>query len=109
MEFCKVDGRSIDYSKIPKNCKYMEKAFRQYLEYGNKPGGFASCLLSNDLRGAVHRADPDNLESILEWVDWITFEIPSESHGSKDKFDSWIKNCGARGLYSKPFIKLEVE
>lgn len=109
MEFCTLEGRGIDYSKIPKNCKYMEKAFRNYLETGVKPGGFAYSLLCNDLRFAVTRADEQNLESILEWVEWITFKIPQAAWGRKDIVDRWIENGGAKGLYSEPFIKLEVE
>ena len=109
MEFCKVDGCSINYSKIPKNCKYMEKSFRNYLETGVKPGGFAYSLLCNDLRGAVTRADEQNLASILEWIDWITWEIPSMAHGSKKIVDRLIEHGGAKGFYSDQFIKLEVE
>lgn len=81
------------YDTIP--AAHMVGAVRRYLEQGLEPGGFLRALLSNDLRGAVMRADGVNVARIPEWVAWLENNMPTGSWGSPEAYDAWLE--AARG------------
>lgn len=86
----------IDYNKVP--VPKMAPAVRRYVEHGIRPGHFLTALLRNDLRGAVTRADDDNLSTLIHWVGFVYQELPSGCHGSLDKVEEWVKIGGLDGI-----------
>jgi len=52
-------------------------------------GGFLRAVLSNDLKGAIGRADSESLEAIKSIVMFIHWELPSACQGSVEKFIEW--------------------
>lgn len=78
----------IDYSQIP---EHMIEGLEGYLEYGWEPGGFLYSILTNDLRGAVKRADIKNRFILLTWVDFCLGELPGKSWGSPEAVAYWMR------------------
>lgn len=54
----------------------------QYVADGFTPGGFLTCVLANDLRGAVARADVNNRQHLPELVRLLENEISNDIWGS---------------------------
>lgn len=87
--------REIDYSTVPVD--YMAGAVQRYIENGLEPGSFMRALLSNDLRGAIARADGMNIARIPHWVVWMEQNMPVGSWGSPDAYWSWVDQGGGLG------------
>lgn len=81
--------REIDYSTVPVD--YMAGAVQRYIEQGIEPGSFMRALLSNDLRGAIARADGMNIARIPHWVVWMENNLPGASWGSVQNYEGWIE------------------
>jgi hypothetical protein len=64
----------------------------RYIEHGIEPGGFLEAVLANDLMESFGRADMENRESLFDICSYIYNELPSNSHGSYDIFNQWIKS-----------------
>lgn len=79
----------IDYSELP---EHMRKSMEGYIEYGHEIGGFMFSILTNDLRGAVKRADIHNRFVLLAWIDFCLGELPSNSWGSVERVTAWMKS-----------------
>jgi hypothetical protein len=75
----------------------MWGAFERYLEHGISPGSFAAAVLSNDLRGAVERADDENIQLLLEYIRFLYNCVPGSCWGSVEKFEIWIMKGGFAG------------
>ena len=58
-------------------------ALNRYVEHKLAPGGFLTAVLSNDLFGAVARADSENLVALPDIVKYIYNELPSDCWGSR--------------------------
>lgn len=56
------------------------------------PGGFITAVLTNDLIGAVGKADSENLADLHEICTYIYNSIPSNAWGSKEKMNAWMKS-----------------
>ena len=83
------------YDKIP--VAYMTTGVRRYIEDGQPVGDFLTALFENNLMAAVNHADPMNLSLLREWVLFLHWETPSESHGSAAKVKAWRYSGGLRG------------
>lgn len=94
-----MSAHDIDYRSIP---EHMQDGMRLYLEKGIPPGHFMTALLSNDLMGAMGRADDINRHRIFDLCAFLYNQAPIGSYGSPEKFDDWIKSGGLDGLASKP-------
>lgn len=68
----------------------MHGAIVRYLEEGIPPGGFLQAIIANDLKGAVGRADSENITRIGDYVTFFYNYAPSTSWGSQEKMDSWL-------------------
>lgn len=66
-----------------------------YAQEGVPTGGFLHAVLSNDLRGAVARADKANLQAIKSIVEFVCNQLPQLCHGSPDKVAAWIETARA--------------
>lgn len=58
------------------------EALDRYVEHGYMPGDFLFSVLSNDLFGAIGRADSQNIQCMKEICQYIYNEIPSIAWGS---------------------------
>ena len=83
-----------NYDSVP---RHMRAAIQNYLEDGQRPGGFLTALLSNDLMEAFNRADPANPQPMRAWVHFLRNELPIDSYGSPENFNRWIERGGVQG------------
>jgi hypothetical protein len=73
-------------------------SLHRYVQKGIPTGGFLEAVLSNDLFGALARADETNRTRLFEIVSFIHCFLPSRSHGSPERVSDWIKHRGLEGL-----------
>ena len=59
----------------------MMEGLKRWIDHGIKPGSFMLAVLTNDLRGAIERADDENLYN----------EAPGGCWGSVEKVADWAK------------------
>lgn len=76
-----------EYECIP---MYMREALERYLIDKKPPGDFLIAIITNDLRGAVNRADSTNAPLIPTYVRWLFNRAPGISHGSPQKMQDWL-------------------
>lgn len=76
-----------EYACIP---EYMQAALKRYLIDRIPPGDFLTAVITNDLRGAVNRADGENLPLIPTYVRWFYNRAPGISHGSPQHLENWL-------------------
>lgn len=70
--------------------EHMRDAMKMYLEHRIEPGSFLLAVLTNDLKGAVGRADHINLKHLTNIVSYCYNEIPSQAWGSPAKVEAWL-------------------
>jgi hypothetical protein len=63
---------------------YMHEGLAKYIAYGIQPGQFLYCILSNNLKEAIHAADSTNLWIVPVYVAYLYNEAPSHSYGSEN-------------------------
>jgi len=68
-----------------------QEGIDRYVNQGIPPGGFLEAVLSNDLKGALGRADEENRRDLFEIVQYCYMEIPSDCWGSAEKVSEWLK------------------
>jgi len=71
--------------------QHMVDALNRYIEHGIEPGSFLYAVLSNDLKGAVGRADHNNQRLIFEYVAYLYNYCPADCWGSPEKVENWLK------------------
>ena len=62
-----------------------------YVSHGCEPGGFMYAVLTNDLFGAIARADVENRANLQAICQYIYNDICSDCWGSKEKVQAWMK------------------
>jgi len=67
-------------------------ALDRYVKHHILPGGFLTAVLSNDLFGAIARADRENKLALSEICQYIYNELPGDCWGSKDIMWKWVEN-----------------
>ena len=67
-------------------------ALDRYINHRILPGGFLTAVLSNDLFGAVARADRANKLALSEICQYIYNEVPGNAWGSADSVYRWVEN-----------------
>ena len=68
----------------------IQEALRGYIEEHRPVGGFLTAVLENDLAQAFGRADPENLATLYEIVQWVYMEAPAECWGSPANVRAWL-------------------
>lgn len=68
----------------------MVPGLRAYVLDKRPPGGFLAAVIANDLRGAVGRADRENLAALPLWVGFFTDHCPAECWGSNEALEAWL-------------------
>lgn len=78
----------LDYSKLP---EHGRSGFQDYFEHGYPHmGSFTQSVLENDLKGAFANADDFNVNLIREYVQWLYWEAPGGSWGSRENVAAWV-------------------
>ena len=77
----------IDYTKVPAD--HMVDGVQAWVERGRPGGSFLHAILTNDLRMAFAKADNNNKARMEHWVEFLHWEIPSDSSGSVEKVRVW--------------------
>ena len=72
---------------LPSN---LFNALERYVNYGVKPGDFLSAVLSNDLFGAIGRADHISLSFLPKICSFVYNELPGNYWGSRENMKEWI-------------------
>ena len=70
--------------------EYMMESIDNYISKRIPTGDFLEAVISNDLTGAVARADTNNLPNLPAFVSYFYNEAPSECWGSSEKYQRWI-------------------
>lgn len=70
---------------------YMKEGVENWVFHGIPCGDFLHAVMTNDLKLTVFRADENNLAKTHEWVQFITWNLPSGCQGSIAKVNDWIK------------------
>lgn len=60
-----------------------------YLQHGILPGSFLQAVLINDLAQAVLRADPEALFGLRAVVEFLLWNTPADSWGSRERVLAW--------------------
>jgi hypothetical protein len=68
----------------------IQEALRGYIEDRRSVGGFLTAVLENNLTQAFGRADPENLATLYEIVQWVYMEAPAPCWGSPEKVKAWL-------------------
>jgi len=69
----------------------IEESVFRYAREHCPTGGFLRAVLSNDLFGAIRRADLGNQRDIVEICTFIYNKIPGNCWGSKKIYREWIE------------------
>lgn len=86
--------------------EHTQTALENYIIHGFTPGGFLESVLSNDLYGAVGRADHWNKQCIPAIVQWVLENAPSDCHGNRMLVAQWTGDVdGRRSQYVKHLEK----
>lgn len=68
-----------------------QRALELYVNKRISPGGFLYSLLTNDLFGAISKADAANLAAIKDICFYVYNEMPADSWGNYDKVKQWLR------------------
>lgn len=66
-------------------------ALDRYVNHRLQPGGFLTAVLSNDLFGAVSKADSFNKLALTEICQYIYNEVPSNAWGTYDVVRNYLR------------------
>jgi len=69
--------------------QHLVHGIENYVVHHLLTGGFLRACFSNDLIGAVSRADFEALKALPSIVNYIHYFTPSECHGSPEKVTKW--------------------
>lgn len=69
-----------------------------YANRGRPTGDFLRCVLTNDLMGAVNRADDGNRAELRSICLFVYTEMPSDCWGSEQRIREWIELGGLEGM-----------
>jgi len=69
--------------------EHTQHSIDMFVELGHGVGGFLTAVLTNDLFGAVAKADAESLEALGDIVRYIYNNVPQECYGSVDAVSRW--------------------
>lgn len=76
---------------VPGHCR---PGLAEYLLVGCPVGGFLEAVLSNDLMGALGKADDVNLRALHAYGMFLYNHAPLGSYGSPENYKAWIESGG---------------
>lgn len=63
----------------------------RYVQRRYSPGGFLTCVLSNDLFGAVAQADEENRAALPDIVSYIYCNLPAMAWGNRETVRDYLR------------------
>ena len=72
-----------------------------YVAHGWVPGDYLLAILSNDLFGAMGRADEQSKYEIFHACSYIYNHIPSKCWGSREKVAAWVEHHNNKENFAK--------
>lgn len=90
------DPRFAKYGDLP---RHLRGGLIRYVDHGILPGSFLQAVISNDLREACARADDASRPMLWAIVQWLHWEAPGGSWGSREALVSWVqwRHANAKG------------
>ena len=73
---------------------HTASSLEKYILYGTQVGGFLYAYLSNDLAGALGRADHKNLKAFVNIGKFLYNYAPSGCWGEQEYVEKWIRKGG---------------
>ena len=70
---------------------YMKSAVENWVFHGIPGGSFLTSIMTNNLKDSIFQADAQNRAKIQDWVQFITWHIPSACQGSVGCVNHWIQ------------------
>ena len=83
---------NFEYYDIP---YHTRAALERYVNYGIMPGDFLVSVLTNDLFGAVGRADSQNIHALKDICMFVYNEMPSNCWGTRERVEAFCKDIMA--------------
>lgn len=71
----------------------IKESLARYVEHHIPTGGFLEAVLTNDLVGAVGRADEGNYRTLKQIMCHVYNCLPSMCWGSPVKVQAWLDAC----------------
>lgn len=71
--------------------EHMKEAIANYITNGWEPGSFMFAVLTNDLAGAVVRADYLNRQALSDIVAWLMEYAPADCWGNRRIVEEWME------------------
>ena len=75
--------------------EHTQGALQRYVEHGLMPGDFLVSVLTNDLFGAVARADSMNIHALKDICMFVYNELPSNAWGTRAKVEAFCNDIMA--------------
>jgi hypothetical protein len=88
-----------DWNIIP---DHMHDGVKRWVEYGIEGGSFLQSILEHKFYDAIMRADFQNQNAIVGWAQFLSWHLPMQCHGSREKCLEWRLKGGLRGIYYRP-------
>ena len=82
-------SKLLDFGQV-RLTEQSKESMYNYFVHGLEPGGFMTCVLSNDLIGAAGRADFVNIDLLGEYAKWLVNHAPYQSYGSPEAVKGWL-------------------
>lgn len=79
----------LELSRVPAQ---LHDGLVLYIAARRSPGSFLTRVLSNDLQGAVARADEDCQAALCRIVSFLVWYAPSTCWGSSQIVDAWLRD-----------------
>jgi len=70
---------------------HMMDSLKAYIEDRRPVGDFLTAVITNDLQGAIDRADDINLANLPAYVGYLYNEAPGGCWGSKESMEEWLR------------------
>jgi len=70
---------------------YMRSIVISYVIDHCPVGGFLERVISNDLVGAIGKADNNNIRNIPAYINWFYNYAPTDCWGNNEVYKNWIK------------------
>ena len=83
---------------------YMHEGIVEYILTGRPTGHYLEAVMSNDLFGAVARADIPNQRTLVDLVRWLVNHAPAGCFGSPTAYARWREMGGQVGLTTDPAV-----
>ena len=77
-----------EYQAIP---VHTQEALNNYIEHKRYPGGFLTAVLTNDLMGAIGKADSSNIAALPLIARYVYNQLPRTSWGSEERLHKWCE------------------